>query len=140
MAQQKSEAQKRQERQAKEQEKQQQEATQAQEQHDQIIDQAAEGRDEDHLDHEQAPELAEKDVKTATAQASRYQSPPEGRIIKVGEKVEFDGEELANGQVVVKEDVYQEFYPGGAKTPSWRLLYRAGTLVGGYETQRVLGL
>lgn len=120
----------------KEQEAQEQEAAENQRKLDEATKNAQENAQENAEDATE--DAADEPVGSASAdsdspavvsyQGSRYQSEPEGRIVRVGETIEFDGTQIGN-MIVVNEDVYQEFYPGRAKRPSWRLLYRAGTQV-----------
>jgi len=56
------------------------------------------------------------------------QTAPEGRILEVGDPLEFEGEKVGRS-IVVKEDVYRRYIPRGAKRPSYDLLYRKGTVL-----------
>lgn len=76
--------------------------------------------------HEVAP--PEPEETAGVVQASRYVSEPEGRILDVGEEVNFDGTEESGG-VRVNEDVYRRVYPGRARRASYLLLFRKGTVV-----------
>lgn len=55
--------------------------------------------------------------------------PPAGRIIKEGEPVRFEADELNYAYVIVRENTYQERYVFGSARPSYFLLYRAGQKV-----------
>lgn len=54
---------------------------------------------------------------------------PAGRIIKEGEPVRIEADELNFAYVVVRENVYQERFVFGSNRPSYFLLYRAGQKV-----------
>lgn len=54
---------------------------------------------------------------------------PRGRVIKEGEPVKIEADELNLYYVTVRENTYQERFVFGSNRPSYFLLYRAGQKV-----------
>lgn len=108
-------------------------------------DQPATNKEDDEK-AKQAAQDAEKQVdatesaKESQAESEDYQpakmgDPPKGKIIKEGEDVSFEGEQVGD-QIIVKEDVYREVFPRGTKRPHYVLLAAAGTAVPAEQAQK----
>lgn len=83
--------------------------------------------DADHVKDETAPENPNYRV---------VRRAPAGRIIKAGEPVTVESSDVESDQlIVVKETVWQEFYPENSLRPSWRMLYVAGQTVNKAELE-----
>lgn len=63
-------------------------------------------------------------------------TPPKGHVIKAGEEITFPADPVNDELVVITQDVYREFYPGQAKSPSYALVHAAGTVLPRRQLER----
>lgn len=92
-----------------------------------------------------AAKVAQEQQKETEAQRGGASEPtaggsefaPSGRVIKAGEPVTLESADVdTDAFVVVKEDVYQEFYPENSRRPSYRLLFHKGQTVARSAVER----